>query len=54
MVRTQIQFTEEQARKVRRVARERGISMAEVIRRCIGRAFAFDVGFDAEGFELLR
>lgn len=37
MIRTQIQLTKEQARKVRQVARERGISMAEVIRRCIER-----------------
>lgn len=32
MVRTQIQLTEEQARQVRRAARLRGVSMAEVIR----------------------
>ena len=35
MIRTQIQLTEEQARRLRRVARERGISMAEMIRRCV-------------------
>ena len=32
MIRTQIQLTEEQARLVRQVAAERGVSMAEVIR----------------------
>ena len=35
MVRTQIQLTESQARLVRRVAEEQGVSMAEVIRRCV-------------------
>jgi hypothetical protein len=32
MVRTQIQLTEEQARKVKKIAASRGVSMAEVIR----------------------
>ena len=35
MVRTQIQLTEEQARRVRRIAQQEGVSMAEVIRRCV-------------------
>ena len=35
MVRTQIQLTEGQARRVRRLAEEQGVSMAEVIRRCL-------------------
>jgi hypothetical protein len=35
MVRTQIQLTEEQARKLRRAARSRGVSMAEIVRRCL-------------------
>ena len=35
MVRTQIQLREGQARRVRRVAEEEGVSMAEVIRRCL-------------------
>ena len=38
MVRTQIQLTESQARRVRSLAREEGISMAEFIRRCVDRA----------------
>ncbi|MFC1705830.1 ribbon-helix-helix protein, CopG family [Planctomycetota bacterium] len=38
MVRTQIQLTEEQAREVRAAARREGISMAEMIRRCIDQA----------------
>lgn len=33
MVRTQIQLTEDQARHVKRVAGERGVSMATVIRQ---------------------
>ena len=37
MVRTQIQLTEEQARRVRAIGREKGVSMAEVIRRFIDR-----------------
>jgi len=35
MVRTQIQLTEEQARRVKRLSRERSVSMAEVIRSFI-------------------
>jgi len=35
MVRTQIQLTDGQARRVRRLAQEQGVSMAEFIRRCL-------------------
>lgn len=35
MIRTQVQLTEEQARALRRVAAQRGISMAAVIRELI-------------------
>lgn len=35
MIRTQIQLTEEQAAKLKRVADERGVSMAEVIRDAV-------------------
>ena len=38
MVRTQIQLTEEQARKVKRIAARRGVSMAEVIRDAVEEA----------------
>jgi len=38
MKRTQIQLTEEQARKVKRIAAHRGVSMAEVIRDAIEEA----------------
>ena len=35
MVRTQIQLTEQQARRLRDQARERGVSLAEMIRRYV-------------------
>ena len=35
MVRTQIQLTDRQARRLRALARERGLSLAEVIRRYV-------------------
>ena len=40
MVRTQIQLTEQQARRLRARARERGVSLAEVIRRYIDKGIA--------------
>jgi hypothetical protein len=40
MIRTQIQLTEEQARRLRRAARAQGVSMAEVVRRCIDQGLA--------------
>lgn len=33
MIRTQIQLTEEQARRIKKLAQESGLSMAEMIRR---------------------
>lgn len=38
MIRTQIQLTEEQAEKAKRLSAERGVSMAEVIRELIDQA----------------
>lgn len=35
MIRTQIQFTEEQHRALKRWARERDISLSEAVRRCV-------------------
>lgn len=35
MIRTQIQLTEKQSRKIRALARERRVSLAEAIRQCI-------------------
>ena len=37
MIRTQIQLTEEQARKLRHIASRENVSMAELIRRSIDR-----------------
>ncbi len=42
VVRTQIQLTEQQARRLRALARERGVSLAEVIRRCVDAGLAGD------------
>jgi hypothetical protein len=40
MVRTQIQLTEQQARRLRAQARDRGVSLAEVVRRCVDKGLA--------------
>lgn len=40
MVRTQIQLTEAQARKLRAYARQHDLSLAEVIRRCVEKGLA--------------
>ena len=40
MVRTQIQLTEKQARRLRAEARERGLSLAELIRRYVEKGLA--------------
>jgi uncharacterized protein with von Willebrand factor type A (vWA) domain len=40
MVRTQIQLTEQQARRLRAQAREHGVSLAEIIRRCVDKGLA--------------
>jgi Arc/MetJ-type ribon-helix-helix transcriptional regulator len=42
MVRTQIQLTEEQAAGLKRLAAERGVSMAEVVRDAVEQALAAD------------
>lgn len=38
VVRTQIQLKEEQARRLRKLARCEGVSLAEIIRRCVDHA----------------
>jgi hypothetical protein len=43
MVRTQIQLTEQQARRLRAEARARGVSLAEMIRRLVEKGLAEDV-----------
>jgi hypothetical protein len=40
MVRTQIQLTEEQSRKLKRVASRKGISVAEIIRQSVDNVLA--------------
>jgi len=40
MVRTQIQLTDEQARRLRRLAAERGVSMAALVRDGVERVLA--------------
>jgi hypothetical protein len=42
MIRTQIQLTEEQHRALKGWARERGISLAEAVRRCVADRLAED------------
>jgi hypothetical protein len=42
MVRTQIQLTENQVRRLKRRAAERGVSMAELIRRAVDQSFEPD------------
>ena len=51
MVRTQIQLTEQQARRLRAEARERGVSLAEVIRRYVEKGLAEDAGDRAAMYE---
>jgi hypothetical protein len=40
MVRTQIQLTERQAHRLRAEARDRGVSLAEMVRRCVDKGLA--------------
>ena len=49
MVRTQIQLTAEQAKKVKKIAASRGVSMAEVIRDALeGAIRSEEIGVSAE------
>lgn len=54
MVRTQIQLTEEQSRAVRNAAERRGVSMAEIIRRCIDRGLTEEGSSLAERYARAR
>lgn len=47
MVRTQIQLSEEQARELKRLAAERNVSVAEVIRGAVDRELHDDARSDA-------
>lgn len=51
MVRTQIQLTEEQARKLRRAARSQGVSMAEIVRRCLESGIETETANRAERYQ---
>lgn len=42
MVRTQIQLPEDQHRRLRRWARQRGISLSEAVRRCVAEQLTQD------------
>lgn len=42
MIRTQVQFTDEQARRLRRVANKEGVSIAELVRRCVAQTLGDD------------
>ena len=54
MIRTQIQLTEEQARRVRAIGREKNLSMAEVIRRFIDRGLEEERPTRAEQYDRAR
>jgi Ribbon-helix-helix protein, copG family len=48
MVRTQIQLTENQAERLRTLAAERGVSMAELIRKAVDALLAGNAAVDVE------
>ncbi len=51
MIRTQIQLTEQQARRLRAQARERGVSLAEMIRRLVDRGLTEEAAGRARLYE---
>jgi Ribbon-helix-helix protein, copG family len=51
MVRTQIQLTDQQARRLRAQARERGLSVAEIIRRYVEKGLADETSDRAAQYE---
>jgi len=51
MIRTQIQLSEEQTRKLRRAARREGVSVAEAIRRLVDRGLTDDAADRARLYE---
>jgi hypothetical protein len=51
MLRTQVQFTPEQARKLRALARREGVSVAELVRRSVDRALREEAGKPAARYE---
>jgi hypothetical protein len=51
VVRTQIQLTDQQARRLRAQARERGLSLAEIIRRYVEKGLAEDTPDRAASYD---
>ena len=51
MIRTQVHLTERQIRKLRKVATRAGVSIAEVIRRCIDRGIGEQLGDSDAAYE---
>ena len=51
MVRTQIQLTDQQARRLRAQARERGLSLAEVIRRYVEKGLSEETSDRASRYD---
>ncbi len=51
MIRTQVQLTDQQVRQLRKVAARDGVSMAEVIRRCIDRGIADRLNESDDAYE---
>lgn len=56
MVRTQIQLTEKQATELRRLAAEKGISMAEIIRQAVDviLQFSYKISYDEQKLRALK
>ncbi len=51
MIRTQVQLTETQHRLLKRAAADRGVSVAELVRRCIDRALEDEAPSRAELYD---
>lgn len=51
MIRTQIQLTEEQYRRLRRLAGERAVSLAELVRRSVDRFLESEIAEREELYE---
>jgi ATP-dependent Clp protease adapter protein ClpS len=54
VIRTQIQLDEDQARRIKEAARAEGVSVAEMIRRCVERALPELRSRQAERYALAR
>ena len=51
MLRTQVQFTPEQARRLRALARREGVSVAELVRRSVDRLLSDEAGTPAARYQ---